>query len=247
MKVYVLILLFSVLSCAVIAQNDAYGEHTVLYSHQFSAGGHLSTNGWGIQGQLGKYDGFYNQKLKILEISKLKHPKEYKLPNNGGDNSRRFAYGKLNSFQTIRALIGKQKIVSDKLRHGAVAIGFKTAFGASLGLLKPVYVEINRLGGFGTNSIERYDPEIHDFSVIEGRANFFKGLNKIKPEPGLVARASVLFEYSGEKDGIQQLEVGVTLDAFTRKVPIMVEEANNKQFFTSFFLSYSLGKKYNRR
>ena len=231
------------------AQSDAYDGPTVIYSNQFYFGANLSAQGLGISAYHGKYDDYRNISLKGIEYAKIKHVKEFKLPSNGGDNSRRFAYGKLNSFQTLRGFISKKKLISDKLRKGALSIGLKYSFGASLGLLKPVYVEVVTAPGFtgGAVSIERYDPEVHDFGVIVGRANFLHGLDEIKLEPGLCAKFSLLFEISGERDGIQQVETGLSLDAFSRRVPIMEEGAKNNQFFANLFLSYSLGKKYNKR
>lgn len=246
MRIAILIVI-TLISFSSYSQDGAYDGPTLIYTNQFNAGGQISTSGWGILGYMGKYDGYYDVRLKGVEFLKIKHPKEFKLPNNGSDNSRRFAYGKLNSFQSVRFLTGKKKIVSDKLRHGAVGLGYVVSFGPSFGILKPVYVEVNRQNGIGPNTVERYDPEIHDFSVISGRANFLQGLDKLKLKIGGVFKASAMFEYSGENDGIQQLEVGVAVDVFASKIPIMVEEADNQRIFASIFVSYSLGKKYIRR
>ncbi len=231
----------------VMLGQGAYDGPSVIYSNQFFGGGQISTNGWGVQLYSGKYEGFYKVRVKGFELVKLKHPKEFKLQNNGRDNSRRFAYGKLNSFQALRFLIGEKKILSDKIRHGAVAIGYSWKIGPEIGFLKPVYVEVSNPLLDDVVSVERYDPDIHDFSVINGRANFLNGLDKISLAYGVSAKFSALFEYSGENDGIQQVEAGVSLEAFSEKVPIMIEEANNLQFFPSIFISYSIGKKYVKR
>ncbi len=245
MRVAILILIL-IMPLWTFSQGGAYDGPTLIYGKQIYGGGQLNTSGWGILGYSGVYDGYYNVKLRGAEFVKLKHPREFKLPNNGNDNSRRFAYGKLNSFQTMRLMLGKKSIISDKLRHGAVAIGYTFLIGPSIGVLKPVFVEVSRTAG-GTASVERYDPEIHDFSIISGRANFLHGLDKMKLAIGGVVKASILFEYSGENAGIQQLEVGASLDVFSREVPIMIEQANNQQFYPALFVSYAIGKKYNRR
>ena len=74
-----------------------------------------------------------------------------------------------------------------------------------------------------------------------------RGLDEMKLAFGAVAKIAATFEYSGDNEGVQQLEVGVVLDAFLNKVPIMIEEANNQRFFPSIFISYSVGKKYVKR
>lgn len=246
MRNLLLILFF----CSFIIAGQSQGAYegpSLIYTNQVSGGAQLSTTGWGIQFYKGEYDGFYKIKTKGFEFVKIKHPKEFKLPNNGRDNSRRFAYGKLNSFQAARLLFGVKKIVSDKIRHGAVAIGYKWGVGPNIGIVKPVYVEVTNSFTDTSVSVERYDPEIHDFNVINGRANFFRGLDEMKLAFGAVAKISATFEYSGENSGIHQLEAGIALDAFLNEVPIMVEEANNQRFFPSIFIAYSVGKKYVKR
>ncbi|MEZ7998448.1 MAG: hypothetical protein QMC39_00605 [Flavobacteriales bacterium] len=243
---YLILILFFIAFTLFGRSQGAYEGPSLIYTNQVSGGAQLSTTGWGVQFNSGKYDGFYKIKTKGLEFVKIKHPKEFKLPNNGRDNSRRFAYGKLNSFQSLRLLRGAKQIVSDKIRHGAVAIGYKWGVGPNVGFVKPIYVEVSKLTGTSV-AVERYDPEIHDFNVINGRANFLRGLDEMKLAFGAVAKIAATFEYSGDNEGVQQLEVGVVLDAFLNKVPIMIEEANNQRFFPSIFISYSVGKKYVKR
>ncbi|MFB0960359.1 MAG: hypothetical protein ACI9O4_002558 [Chitinophagales bacterium] len=243
---YLILILFFIAFTLFGRSQGAYEGPSLIYTNQVSGGAQLSTTGWGVQFNSGKYDGFYKIKTKGFEFVKIKHPKEFKLPNNGRDNSRRFAYGKLNSFQSLRLLRGAKQIVSDKIRHGAVAIGYKWGVGPNVGFVKPIYVEVSKLTGTSV-AVERYDPEIHDFNVINGRANFLRGLDEMKLAFGAVAKIAATFEYSGDNEGVQQLEVGVVLDAFLNKVPIMIEEANNQRFFPSIFISYSVGKKYVKR
>ena len=243
---YLILILFFIAFTLFGRSQGAYEGTSLIYTNQVSGGAQLSTTGWGVQFNSGKYDGFYKIKTKGFEFVKIKHPKEFKLPNNGRDNSRRFAYGKLNSFQSLRLLRGAKQIVSDKIRHGAVAIGYKWGVGPNVGFVKPIYVEVSKLTGTSV-AVERYDPEIHDFNVINGRANFLRGLDEMKLAFGAVAKIAATFEYSGDNEGVQQLEVGVVLDAFLNKVPIMIEEANNQRFFPSIFISYSVGKKYVKR
>ncbi len=243
---YLILILFFIAFTLFGRSQGAYEGPSLIYTNQVSGGAQLSTTGWGVQFNSGKYDGFYKIKTKGFEFVKIKHPKEFKLPNNGRDNSRRFAYGKLNSFQSLRLLRGAKQIVSDKIRHGAVAIGYKWGVGPNVGFVKPIYVEVSKLTGTSV-AVERYNPEIHDFNVINGRANFLRGLDEMKLAFGAVAKIAATFEYSGDNEGVQQLEVGVVLDAFLNKVPIMIEEANNQRFFPSIFICYSVGKKYVKR
>jgi len=237
---FLLVLFVSERSCA-----QSLDDVKLIYTNQFNAGGQISTNGWGINGTHGKYDGFYNVKLRSLEIVKIKHPKEIKLAGSR-DNSRRWTYGKLNSLQTVRLMLGRKKILTDKLRHGAVALGFTYHLGLNLGVLKPTFVEIRSSTG-SASRVVRYDPDEHTFDEITGRANFLHGLDKLKFQPGGVFKFSFFFEYSGDNESIQQVEIGAAADVFGGDVPIMIEEATNRFIFPSIFLNYTLGKKYIKR
>ncbi len=229
---------------AMSAQNDAYGEANVTYTNQYFLGGSIMTAGFGVQAAHGKYQGYKNIKFKSLDILKLKHPKEIRLQSTNR-SSRRFIYGKSNAFQTVRLGFGKKKLISDKIRKGAMAIGFSYSIGPSLGLLKPIYIEINETG-IGASRTERYDPSIHDLLDITGRASFFRGIFETKLKPGAFFKSSILFEFSTEKDGIQQLEVGGSIDAFTERIPILPDVEKDKQLYINLFISYSLGRKYNK-
>lgn len=226
------------------AQNDAYGEATIIYSNQYYLGVQGLTSGFGGKFAYGKYNGYDQVNFKVVELLKLKHPKELKQPSINSNNSRRFVYGKVNAFHALRLGLGKKKLLSDKIRKGAMAIGYSYSFGPSLGLLKPIYVEVDE-AGFGQSSSERYDPEIH----IPGEFNpssFFRGVFETKIEPGAFLNCSVLFEFSNEKDGIQQFEVGGSLDAYVRKIPI-IGGAEEKRFYVNLFLAYSIGRKFIKR
>lgn len=237
------VFIFWVIVCSfstLTAQNDAYGEATVVYTNQFYAGGKIMTSGFGLKGILGKYEGYKTIKFKSIEFLKLKHPKELKLTIIGGNSTRRLVFGKSNAFQTLRIGFGKKQLISDKIRKGAMAIGYSYNLGPSIGLLKPVYVDL-----IESRRSERYDPQIHDLSQIRGRSSFFRGVFETKIRPGIFLNAAILFEFSSDRDGIQQLEVGGSIDAFAERIPI-IANAEAKQFFINLFLSYTLGKKYNK-
>ena len=73
-----------------------------------------------------------------------------------------------------------------------------------------------------------------------GKASFFKGFNEIKFYPGLYARGGFNFEYSKNDRVTHAIEVGASLHAFARTIPIMASD-DNKQFFPAIFVSYRIG------
>ncbi len=230
-----------------ILGQTAGDEPKVVYSNQIFGGVQLATNGWGGQFYAGKYNGYRKLRLRGIELVKLKHPREYKINTSGGNNARKYAYGKINSFQSLRFLLGKKKIISDKLRHGAVSLGYSYSLGGNLGVLKPIYVEVRGTDPFSTTRIERYDPSIHEIDVVNGKASFLNGLTELKPRIGASAKFALQFEYSSENDRVQILEVGCAVDLFPSPIQMMIESVGNEQYFLNVYLGYSVGKKFVKR
>lgn len=236
------------------AQSELYEEPVIIYSHQHYGGVHLLTQGIGGTFTLGKYKGAHNIMLYTLDILHMKHEKEIKSFNPVYDNSKSYVYGKVNSFFVLRPGIGKKRILTDKLRKSGVQVGYTWGFGASLGLTKPVYLEIGYPSiPYDYLAVEKYDPDKHYFDDIYGRASGLNGLNELAIHPGAFAKFALNFEYSGEKDRLKGLEIGGVLDAYANRVPIMAEEigelegVQNKRYFLSLYVNVFVGKKYNKR
>jgi hypothetical protein len=81
---------------------------------------------------------------------------------------------------------------------------------------------------------------IHQPLDIMSKASFFKGFDEIKLYPGLYARGGFSFEYSKNDRITHTVEVGASMHAFAKTIPIMASE-DNKQFFPSIFVSYRIG------
>jgi hypothetical protein len=148
----------------------------------------------------------------------------------------------------VRPTYGGKHQITDKIRRSGVEVNYVWGIGPSLGLAKPVYLEIGKPDNipYETFVIERYDPAIHDVQNIYGRASYFKGFGEMKLYPGGFGRFGLNFEYSGQTTGIKAIEVGASLDAYPVVVPIMaeLEGVTNKQFFFEFYLAIEFGKKY---
>ncbi|WP_306640191.1 hypothetical protein [Sanyastnella coralliicola] len=233
---------------SVAAQNELYDEPVIIYSHQMSGGLQLHSNGLGGFFQWGKYQGAKKIMLLGIDAVNMKHPKEVKSYNPVYEDSRSYVYGKVNNLYILRPSFGYRKIITEKLRKSGVQVGYTLTGGPSLGITKPVYLEIGYPAiPYQYLATERYDPDRHFFDDIYGRASGLNGLDDLKLHPGGFVKFAFNFEYSNEKDRLKGLEAGVTLDAYLREIPIMAEDrvANNQQFFFTFFLNFFVGKKYN--
>lgn len=242
-------LLLSVLGVAhVSAQQTIYEESRVPYKRELIGGVLIHGDGWGLQFYHAKYNTARERRLLGLELVGMKHPKEIKSFNPYYEDSRGYFYGKANSFMILRPTYGQKLQITDKIRRSGVEVNFIWGVGPTLGLLKPVYLQIGKPDRIPYANIvtERYDPAVHDVQNIYGRATWFNGLDEMKLYPGGFGRIAFSFEYSGQVTGLKGIEVGATMDAYPKVVPIMAELEGvvNKRFFFEFYLALQFGKKY---
>lgn len=230
-----------------INPNEYQEVKPVLLRQEMSFGLHLHTSGFGIEFKRGRNITGYRKVIFEAQLVSMKHPKEVKQINPYFENSKSYIYGKLNTFNIIRAGVGQRNTLYSKADRTGVEVRFIYLAGLSLGITKPVYLEI--LSEEPPNSgrfdivTERYDPEKHFIDNIYGRAPFTYGLDEINFHPGGFAKIGFNFEYAPFHEDIKSIEVGAVFDAYPKKIPIMATK-ENKQFFLSFFITFIYGRKW---
>ncbi|UCG26711.1 MAG: hypothetical protein JSV24_06935 [Bacteroidales bacterium] len=224
-------------------QGEIDEQQRIFYRNEHTLGIFLNSTGWGVGYRYGKRINYLNKRLYEIDFNNIKHPKEYKTTNPYFPNTKGFIYGKENLFVNLRAGYGFQHEMFRKIDRGGISIRRFYSFGPSLGFYKPIYYELLVQVGGNTYTIEveKFDENIHQATDIYSRASFFKGFDEIKFVPGVYGKAGVNFEYSKYDRLIHAIEIGLTFDAYLRKVPIMATE-DNRQFFFSLFISYRFGK-----
>jgi len=233
-------------SLSVFSQtNEATGPE-VVYSRVISGGFIAHTNGLGVGVEFGRFHGVKKVNAFGIELVSMKHGKEIRSFNPFYENARSYVFGKTHSLFIVRPHWGMVKILTPKIRPSGVQVGWAIDAGASLGLTKPVYLEI---GGPGVPyqyvEVVKYDPEAHNFENIYGKASGLLGFGELKVQPGAFARTSMQFEYANSHDRIKGLEVGLSLDGFLRPVEIMAPDYvdKNNQFFLNLFIQLYFGSK----
>lgn len=193
----------------------------------------------------GLISGFYYRHSKLLsegnlmnygiEVVNIKHIREGKETTITGST---FVFGKSNYLLAIRPTYGREKILFKKApQQGARITGLLSA-GPSIGMEIPYFVEL--IG----NEKEQYNPEDtrHNLNRIIGNAGPFRGLTKSKFVLGAHAKASLTFETNSTKQRVFGVEVGFTLDVYTREINI-IPVAGNNSVFTSAFLAIYFGRR----
>jgi hypothetical protein len=240
------VFLFSVLlifcRLSIRAQGELDTQDKIFYRNERSIGLNLNSNGLGFGYRYGKWLNARNRKLFEIDGEYLKHPKEIKYPYvYNYYNTRSFIYGKLNTLVTFRGGPGFQRELYQKVDKGGISIRYFYSGGLSIALYKPVYYDIYTYqGNFLIIEQKKFDSSIQHANIA-GRSSFFKGIKETKFLPGIYGKAGLSFEYSTVDELLHAIEVGVSLEAFPKKIPIMATDRNTQLFF-GMFVSYRFGK-----
>jgi len=222
-----------------------FDEATTIYSKSVFGGPLIHTNGWGAQITYGKNKTAFKSRIYQLDIVNMRHPKEIRSLNVQYDETRTYILGKLNAFFLVRPTIGARNVKFDKIRTTGVAVGYTWRVGPSLGLLKPVYLEVITGDGLNEIIVVKYDPVEHTANNIYGRAGGLRGFNEIEFVPGLHGAFAFNFEYHQKRESIKAIEIGSTVDFFPTGPVNIMAFAPNQQLFINFYINLQFGSKFN--
>ena len=239
-------------------------EEGVIANHKHSAFGlKLTTDGYGGFFEIGRSRSIKKALLFQLDISERKHPKEDKQTNISIPTSP-FIYGKINYFYPVKIGVQQQILLGNKTNHNGLSVTGNFGGGLSLALLRPYNLEINDLKN-GNRKLLRY--ESADSTLINNTPRTFqadslvftnslaldrvlqvagsgltKGWGEMKVTPGLYAKAAVRFDYGKYNEMLNALEVGISGEFYSKKIPQLVY-AKPQQFFFSAYVSIMFGKR----
>lgn len=231
----------------------------IVYDKEASFNFRLHTNGFAAGVNIGTIKTFYRTRFYQFEIGGVRHPKEYRqnfdYQNTNGRTSRAFVFGKRNSLIALRAGIGEKRYLTEKAKKRGLSAGYTYVLGGTLAVLKPYYMELRRsVDGRTFLSTEKYSAENEDVfldvqSGIFGAAPFWKGFDEVSVRPGLHGKAAVHLDWGAFDEMVKAIEVGLMLDVYFSKVPLMVENDSNQNvenqpFFLNLYINFELGKRW---
>ena len=200
----------------------------------------------------GRLRTYYRTTLFYAGVGEIKSVKEQRQSGdpNISRSFRPYVYGKQNTMLVVRGGWGAKRYYSEKAKHKGVAVGISYGIGPSLGILKPYYLALRRPSPDNPGSSrvvhERYSESnasiFLDNTRILGAAPFTKGLKEISVLPGANATLAFHMDWGAFDEVVKALEIGLQVDVFPRKVPILVSEENSPVFF-NFFVNLQLGKR----
>ena len=209
-------------------------EGVLVYRKQSIFGVELRTNGYGVFYELGKMKSPRFSNIYKLEFTEIKHPKEEKLPNGTFAFGNPYIYGKVNNFYQVKLGLGQQVILGQKGNKNGVAITGIYDGGLSLGLLRPYYIEVQDSTGRGRQIKYEDDTSLFVGGPIIGGAGFGKGWREIKMKPGAYLHTALRFDFGRYNEMVQGLEVGLTVEAYASKIPIMLFNKEKQIFFQGY-------------
>ncbi len=238
--------------------DDVPIEERILYSNQNTFRLVATTQGFGLGFNFGKIKNIYSTRIWDFEITNLFSLKKVRLVNPYVYGGKGFVYGKLNNCLVIRADYGEQRLISGKPYWGGVETRVVYQGGLSLAILKPYYYYVLAIKTDESGqSYEDYDYQTFDqrdqWIDILGRAPFFEGFRGLKVSPGLHFKAGFNFEFAKSEARVFALETGLLLEAYPLGVALMADLGEKtvwkeiqKRAFLMFYITFSMGKRYNK-
>lgn len=223
------------------AQIKAEEEGVIAYKKHFVFGLKLTTDGYGVSFEKGYAKSVKNATLFQLQITERKHQKEEKQSNPSAPTAP-LVYGKVNYFYPVKLGVQKQFLLGNKSNKNGVSISANVGGGISLGLLRAYEVEVDKNG---ERTFIRYDSEdslLFRSGPYYGGPNLGKGWNHLKLTPGLYVKPGLRFDYGRYNDLVAALEVGLTAEYYTKKVPQMFDN-KEKSFFFGAYIAVLFGKR----
>jgi hypothetical protein len=244
-------LLFLLSSGSLIAQkNDAAGESEGEKTNYFGYGVTTNTHS-GLLGGLvfrmstpvsnGKTNLPIHRYIAV-ELVNIKHQKEHASPTPIG---AKFIFGKTNYLFSVRPEYGREWYLFKKTGESSIGLTGILAAGPSLGIQKPYYI---KYGGRNREQpiLVQYNPDVHtDIGSITGAASIWQGFfNNAKVIPGFHVKAATSIDMSTFGDNITGIELGTTLEVFTRSPEIMSSKIiSNPSSFATAYLTLYFGNK----
>ncbi|HNJ30079.1 MAG TPA: hypothetical protein PLQ40_14055, partial [Ferruginibacter sp.] len=213
----------------------------IAYRKHFLFGIKLISDGYGIFFEKGYAKSVRRATLFQLEISERKHQKEEKQSNPLASTAP-LIYGKINYFYPVKLGAQLQFLLGNKSNKNGVSITGNIGGGLCIGLLRPYEVEVDKNGERTYVRYESEDSTLFINGPYYGGPNLGKGWNHLKVTPGLYVKPALRFDYGRFNDLVSALEVGVTAEYYTKKIPQMVYN-KQRQFFFGAYVAVEFGKR----
>jgi hypothetical protein len=213
-------------------------QGAIIYQKQTIFGIKLNTDGYGAILEFGRLKTPRKSNLFSLEIGERKHSKEEKITSSrGGYLSNPYIFGKINNFYYTKLGYAQQRLIGNKGNKNGVAVSAIYGGGLSAAWLKPYYLKIsdrenNRVDDVKYNNNE--DVFLANQDLVLGSSGFGKGFSEMKFTPGAFVKTAMRFDYGRYNELVSAIEVGLNIEVYSKKVPIMLLTKEKQMFFNAY-------------
>ena len=218
-------------------------EGVIKYKKHTAFGVKLTTDGFGGFFEIGRAQSVNRGLLFQLDIAERKHPKENK--QSVYANTAPEIFGKINFFYPVRLGVQKQFLLGNKGNKNGVSITGNVGGGFIAGLLRPYMIQVQKSSG-KLEYIQYNSPDSTDYFVQPathvGGPNLGTGWKYMTVTPGFYVKPALRFDYGKYNEMVSAIEVGLSGEFYTKKIPQMIY-VKQKQFFFSAYVSIMFGRR----
>jgi hypothetical protein len=218
----------------------------IVYNQEKMMNFRLHNQGFALGYSVGKIKTYQKTDFYHIELGILRHIREFRqnvLFSTSNGSGHAYVFGKQNLFLPLRLGWGRKRYYSEKAVKKGVTIGMNYEIGMVAGLLKPYYLELRqdnfyRVEKYSLNNRKRF----LDNSQINGAASFTTGLSETKIIPGVHGRVALHLDWGAHDEYARAMDIGIAVDAFPKRIPIMIVE-DNPPYFINVFANLQIGKR----
>jgi len=168
-----------------------------------------------------------------LGLTSLKNPKELKIESAYADQGGKdYIFDKKNYVYTFAPTIGISKDWIPKSPFNKMGLKGILSAGPVFAIQKPYFVEvaIPISGNQAYVEVDKYSAAQYNYSNIVGEADFFLGMDELSVVPGFRLKATTAVDFSGSKEYIRTVELGVFCDQYIKAPELMDITPNRNRY-----------------
>jgi hypothetical protein len=216
-------------------------EGVITYKKHTAFGGKLTSDGYGIFIEMARARSVRKALLFQVDFAERKHIKEEK-QQGPFSTTAPLIYGKINYFYPLKLGVQMQYLLGNKGNKNGVSITGNLGGGVSLGLLRPYLLDVDKQGDRTFVGYESADSSYFLNGPYYGGPNFGTGWKNLKVTPGIYIKPAVRFDYGKFNEMVNAIEVGLTGEFYSKKIPQMIY-TKQQQFFFSAYVAVVFGRR----
>jgi hypothetical protein len=220
-------------------------EGVIKYKKHTAFGVKLTSDGYGGFFEIGRAQSVKKGLLFQLDITERKHPKEDK--KQLYSNTAPEIFGKINFFYPVKLGVQQQFLLGNKGNKNGVSITGNIGGGFIAGLLRPYMIQVQDSTGQLVYVKYRADDSYETSLFLSPGTHvagpgFGTGWKYLTVTPGFYLKPAVRFDYGKYNELVSAIEVGVTAEYYTKKIPQLLY-LKQKQFFFSAYVAIMFGRR----